>query len=109
MSLSRPPSELREIDNFILYAIVSKRNNAATIPEIRHHIETLWQQHNLKFKRSKLSIPSYTYFYQRLDWLVTAGYIERKGKRTYKLNCEKYNDLLDYIKGYIKLTYGVGE
>jgi hypothetical protein len=107
MSLSIPTTKLNELDHFILASIGSTRGNKATIFEIRDYIQTLWKHHNFTFKRTRLSIPSYTYFYQRLERLADTGYIIKQGKRVYKITPEHYDEIMSYLKGYLLLTYKV--
>jgi len=109
MSLSRPPTRLNEIDHIILYSIATTRGNKATVYEIRDDIQQLWKCHNLNFKRAKLGVPGYTYVYQRLDKLVDRGYVDKQGKRAYRLNIGDHSNLVSYVVEYIKLTYGVGK
>jgi hypothetical protein len=105
--MSLPNQKLNELDHLIIFSIAVTRKNEATVYEIIDSIRSLWSRHNLKFMRAKKNIPSNIYFYQRLERLLLMGYLEKRGSRLYKLNCEHYGDLVAYITSYIKLTYGI--
>ena len=105
--LIQAPAKLNELDHLILYAILTTRGCVSTNSEIKEVVEQFWKNHNKKFSRSKMGIPSYTYFYQRISRMILLGYIERRGIRAYRITRDHYPDLVPYIRSYMKLTYGV--
>ena len=100
-------NQLIELDYLIIYAIALNRSNKALISDIMDEVERLWKVHNITFPKSKLKTPSYHYFYARLNKLIDKGYVERQGKRTYRINRDNYDVIIEYIKSHIKFTYGL--
>lgn len=101
-----PTTKLNEFDHLILFTL-AESNTPKGVPDIIRRIEDLWSIHNLTFHRSNGHIPTRSYFYNRLEKLTDWFYINKVGKRAYRLNWQTKKLVVDYIMPYIRSNYKI--
>jgi len=99
-------SDLKKVDQFIIFSILQTRANRATVYEIKESIKNLWLSYNIRFSKAKLGVPTSTYFYQRLSRLVLLKIIERHGTRDYSINKEHFDEIAKFNISFMKALLG---
>lgn len=90
---------LNETDILILYSVILSRNNKATIGDIKDVMEGFYPRLYNK------PLPTYSYFYQRINRLRELFFLDKQGGRTYRIRREDYDKIREYVLTFIKTRF----
>ena len=107
--MKQPVHLLKEFDYVLLHYVGTSRGNKQTIAELGYEVSLVYK------KLFDKPPPTYSYIYQRVVRLHELGFLDKQGKKTFRVritdlegnrNQKVFDELMQYVEAHMRLRFG---